>query len=608
MTNKKKNWFSNLLFNMKAAIKWDTKLFYYQFLPVLPGVVSTYLGLLIPAELVRGLENQWSIEYLVLYICILSLGMLIFGVVQQGMEEYIYRNSPTLTMYYETLCYDKIMRLDYSMLQEPAYTKLIGNTWNVLRNEYGTRTSVSIVPALLSGLLGVVWYGFMIGRNSLVIVLLAVIQTLVNALMARQLGKKHEKYHKEVGKFARQTAYISTQVMDRRAGKDMRIYQMQKWFLQKYEDALIGMDGIYKRIHDGNFCKCVVDAGILLLLNGFSYIYLISLLGRDKISVSEFVLLIGLIGSFSGALSLFMNQVLQMNWVSISLGYIRSFLELEESPNWSEGIDKETFEAMKERPVSIQLDKVSFRYPKEKEDTLSDISLTIQPGEKLALIGLNGAGKTTLVKLLSGFYRPTGGEILLNDIPVSQFSKAQYRELVTVLFQDSTLLPLTLDCNLTGEKSERIDREKLDRALRLSDFKTKYEELTEKGNTLLVPEANQTATDFSGGERQKMLFARALYKDSPLMILDEPTAALDPIAENRMYQNFAEAAKGKTCVYISHRLSSTRFCDRILLLKEGQIVEEGTHDSLMEQNGEYAELYEMQSKYYREQERKADYE
>ena len=174
-------------------------------------------------------------------------------------------------------------------------------------------------------------------------------------------------------------------------------------------------------------------------------------------------------------------------------------------------------------------------------------------------------------------------------------------ELCTVLFQDSTLLPLTLDRNLTGESPDKIDRKRLDWALEISGFKSKYEELPQKGETVLVREANKEAIDFSGGEQQKMLFARALYKEAPLMILDEPTAALDPIAEDEMYQNFAKAAVGKTCIYISHRLSSTRFCDRILLLEKGKVVEEGTHQQLMALNGKYANLYEVQSKYYKEQ-------
>ena len=594
--------FSNLLFNMRSAKQWDARLFYFQFLVVLPGVVVTYLGVLIPSELVRGLELAWSMEKLMLLILGLSLGMLLCNVLYQGMSEYIYRNSPTLTMYYETRCYEKVMKLDYSLLQEPESAKLIGNVWNVLRNEYGTRASVSVVPQFLEGLLGVLWYGFLIGQKSLLFVALAVVQVGINTAVIHYLGKRQNAYRREVGQYAKQTAYISRKAMDRQAGKDIRIYGMQKWFLHKYEEALTGMDGIYKKIHDGYFGKGLVDAALSFLVNGFAYGWLIVLLSQGKLMISEFVLYIGLIGSFSGALGKFMQQILSINHISATLDDIRSFLDMEENKNWSEGIGAERLDGIKKEGVRIELKAVSFCYPKEETPTLSNLDLTIRQGEKLALIGLNGAGKTTLVKLLCGFYQPTEGEILVNGIPMEQFSREEYNELITVLFQDATVLPMTLDSNLTGEQAEKIDRGRLAQALELAGFQEKYEALPGKGETLLVREANKEALDFSGGERQKLLFARALYKMASFMILDEPTAALDPIAENRMYQNFAKAAEGRTCVFISHRLSSTRFCDRILLMENGRVIEEGTHDSLMARNGSYARLYELQSKYYKEQE------
>ncbi|MDE7202365.1 MAG: ABC transporter ATP-binding protein/permease, partial [Lachnospiraceae bacterium] len=186
-------------------------------------------------------------------------------------------------------------------------------------------------------------------------------------------------------------------------------------------------------------------------------------------------------------------------------------------------------------------------------------------------------------------------------IPIEQFNREEYYSLVSVLFQDSTMLALSLDENLTGQNAAKIDREQLARALKLSNFESVYEGLSDKGATPLVREINQNATDFSGGEKQRLLFARTLYLDTPLVILDEPTAALDPIAENELYLNYGKSMENKTSVYISHRLSSTRFCDRILLLEHGEIIEEGTHEGLLAGSTRYAELFEVQSQYYREE-------
>ncbi|MCD8325782.1 MAG: ABC transporter ATP-binding protein [Lachnospiraceae bacterium] len=252
----------------------------------------------------------------------------------------------------------------------------------------------------------------------------------------------------------------------------------------------------------------------------------------------------------------------------------------------------------------LELRDVSFTYPGQEKPVIFHINLTIKSGEKLALIGLNGAGKTTLVKLLCGFYQPTEGEILVNGLPLEKIERRQYYSLLSVLFQDYTILPGTVEENIAS--THHPEKERMERALSESDFRRVLSKLSQKEKSLLVKEVYDDAVDFSGGEKQRLLLARALYKDAKLLILDEPTAALDPIAEKEIYLRYGELGEGKTSVFISHRLSSTRFCDRIILLENGQIAEEGTHESLMEAGGRYAELFEMQSRYYREQAREEE--
>lgn len=283
-----------------------------------------------------------------------------------------------------------------------------------------------------------------------------------------------------------------------------------------------------------------------------------------------------------------LRQIMSFNNTSASISYIREYLETKDTWNRGEGVGEKRLAQIRSQAVKLELRNVSFTYPGSDVPTLKNISTVIRPGEKVALIGLNGAGKTTLVKLICGFYHPTEGDILLNDIPIQEFNREEYYSLVSVLFQDSTLLARSLDENLTGRASEEADRQRLKKTLELSGFAHVYEGLKDKGSTLLVKELNRNAADFSGGERQKMLFARTLYQDAPLVILDEPTAALDPIAENELYMNYGKAMENKTGIYISHRLSSTRFCDRILLLEHGEVIEEGTHEGLLAGKTRYA--------------------
>ncbi|MCL1803062.1 MAG: ABC transporter ATP-binding protein [Eubacteriaceae bacterium] len=253
-----------------------------------------------------------------------------------------------------------------------------------------------------------------------------------------------------------------------------------------------------------------------------------------------------------------------------------------------------------ELPPSIEFRNVAYTYPNAAAPALSSIDLSICAGERIAVVGANGAGKTTLIKLLCGLYSPTEGEVLLNGNPVCAYNRDEYYTLFSAVFQDIHMLSASIAENISQKPLELTDREKVSRCLELSGLIAKTESLPEKERTLLVRAVHSSATELSGGERQKLAMARALYKDAPVIILDEPTAALDPIAENEVYQRYAELTEGKTSIYISHRLASTRFCDRILLLDGSVIAEEGTHDELMALGGVYAKMFEVQASYYQE--------
>ncbi len=591
----------NVIYNMRSTRNWDRRLFWYQLLLVFPDVGAAFLGVLLPAQLVRALEQKWEISALVICLLLFALGIWAMEMLREWMQEYMYRNSLSFHLYYEKKCFGKAMRLDYDSLEEPETRKLMGNTWNVVRNEFVIRDSVMNAPRLMSGLLGTVLYGIMTGRKSILLIFFVILNMAGNFLVLSFVRKKYKKYHKSLNSYTSKTAYISRQSMERSAGKEIRIYRMMGWLLEKYEENLKGMDSIYGRIHNWYFFRGAAEALLSFLMEGAAYAYLIFLLARGEMNASDFVLYMGLIRGFGGYFGQLIKTCVSLNTMGTSVGYIREFLSLPDTAWKREGIGAEKLEEMKKSGVKVELRNVSYTYPGQPAPALSGINITIRPGEKLALIGLNGAGKTTLVKLLCGFYRPAEGEIRINDIPSTEFSREEYYSLVSVLFQDSAMLPVSLDENLTGQQVEEIDRQRLRRALEMAGFLEKYESLPKKGDTVLVREANRCAADFSGGERQKLLFARALYRKAPLLILDEPTAALDPIAENALYLKYGEAAEGRTSVYISHRLSSTRFCDRILLLSRGEILEEGTHEELMKKGGRYAELYEIQSRYYREE-------
>jgi ABC-type multidrug transport system fused ATPase/permease subunit len=242
---------------------------------------------------------------------------------------------------------------------------------------------------------------------------------------------------------------------------------------------------------------------------------------------------------------------------------------------------------------------VSFAYPKSEKYIIENVSFKIEKGEKIAIVGNNGAGKTTLIKLLSGLYQPSGGSIKINGRNISEYNRDDYYSIISPVFQDIYLYPVSIAQNIALCKSSSINNNKLSQTVQFAGLQNKIDSLPDGYDTLLMKSVEDNAIELSGGEKQKLALSRALYKDGLLLILDEPTAALDPIAENEIYLHYNEFAKDKTSIFISHRLASTRFCDHIFFLDSGNIIETGSHDELMAQNGRYAEIFNIQSYYYK---------
>ena len=325
-------------------------------------------------------------------------------------------------------------------------------------------------------------------------------------------------------------------------------------------------------------------------------------------SVSEFVLYFGAITGFSGFVLAIMNSLSELRAAANSADYLRAYMNLPEE-DVSKG-DRHISELT--MPLQIEFVNVSFSYQDAVEDGEEEISkeaaqgkvvfkhldLTIHAGEKIALVGVNGAGKTTLVKLLCGMYDPDEGKILLNGIDRREFPKKELYQLFSVVFQEPLVLPFTVGENLAMDKAERVEEDRAWEALEKAGLKTVFEEKKIRLDTYMTKRLMENGIELSGGQQQRFLLARALYKDASVLVLDEPTAALDPIAEKEVYENYNRYSGGKTAVFISHRLASTRFSDRIVLLEDGKITEMGTHEELLDRNGKYAEMFRVQSNYY----------
>ncbi len=392
--------------------------------------------------------------------------------------------------------------------------------------------------------------------------------------------------------YDRQLEYIHSASSDISYAKDMRIFNLPRFFKQVLDRSFASRLDWYEQQDEWSFWHDVAEQ--IVLWTGYlcSYGYVVYKVFTGNISAGNCVLYFNAISLLSNTVYKLVGSYGGFQWQSDNISYAREYCDLPDKSNRGIG------EPLPKNDYEIKFQNVSYTYYKAEEPTIKNLSFTLHKGERLALVGLNGAGKTTIIKLMCGLYDPTEGEILLNGKPVNAYNRDEYFALFSGVFQDINELPVSIAENISGESYERTDQEKLTRCMKQAGLYEKIMSLPEKEKTHLVRSLHDDAIELSGGQKQKMALAKALYKDAPILLLDEPTAALDPIAEQEMYLNYASFSKGKASVFISHRLASTRFCDRIIMLENGGIAEIGTHSQLMKAGGKYAELFELQSSYY----------
>lgn len=422
-------------------------------------------------------------------------------------------------------------------------------------SDYITYQTVDTIEGFLMALIQLAAYGGILSMLDPIMILIVGVPAITVYYLERHKMKWIWNMADNWQQYDRELDYIGDAGRDFSSAKDVRIFGMDKWFTKIFDRSYANRLNWYEQQDEWTFRHNVVSTIILQLADLAAYAYVIYMVVKGNIGAGDFVLYFNSIWNFGHSVRVAFDKFSGFKWLSNNTSYARQYLDMPDKTNRGKG-------------------------------------------EKLALVGLNGAGKTTLIKLMCGLYDPTEGEILLNGKPVNSYNRDEYFTLFGAVFQDIALLAVTIAENIAGADADNFDRERVYDCLKKAGLYDKVMSLPEKENTRLVKSVFENATELSGGQTQKLALARALYKDAPILLLDEPTAALDPIAEQEMYLKYADFTKGKSSVFISHRLASTRFCDRIIMIENGTLTETGTHAQLMAQGGKYAELFELQSSYY----------
>lgn len=449
---------------------------------------------------------------------------------------------------------------------------------------------------ILTQILSFLLFGAVVSMLHPVIILLLAVGCAINAAMGKWERKKNWEERDVRNDLDRKIECVTWTIsQDFRYAKDIRLYGMKQFLHDRIAWLHDLKTAELRKMGHRSILTAFVNFLIVVIRDGAAYLFLISEAVRGNVDASSFVLYFSAITSLSGV----MNGILgKINWIlegAMQVSDFREAMEVEGRLNQGSGIP------VPRGPFSIEFKNVSYQYPKGEKKVLDNISFRINAGEKIALVGVNGAGKTTLTMLMCGMLLPDEGEILLDGHTLYEYNRDEMYGLFGVVPQNYNLLPMSLAQNIASAASEEeIDRDRIAACIELAGLTEKIAALHMGADTPLGRELYEDGVELSGGEKQKLLLARILYKNPPCIILDEPTAALDPIAEDRMYRNYHQIAAQATSIFISHRLASTNFCDRIFLLDGARFAEVGTHEELMAAGGKYRELFEVQSKYYKE--------
>lgn len=487
--------------------------------------------------------------------------------------------------------FDKTCDADYEKMEDPDQKTIYDEFWGYC---YEPGEMIRLTIGFAFDIIKVAVFGTLLASLHPLIFVGLVVLAILQYLIRKPLVKFQEKMHLPQVANDRKFRYATWISRDYRNAKEVRIYGMSEWMADVGNDCL----RVHRKIQ-GDIQNLTIALGLgthflNALRDGFAYVFLILKFADGELTPGDFMLYFSAITSVSSTLNGFANTLSEINARSLKVDELRRVEQF--------AITKRNHGAGAPIPTSapeIEFRGVSYRYPKAEKDTIKNVSFKIKAGEKIALVGVNGAGKTTLIKLLCGFYIPTEGEILINGVPVDEYNIDDYFSIFSAVFQEVFLVPYTIAEHIAVTMDDtKIDRERVIDAIERAGLKEKVDSLEKGIDTYLIKDANEGGIDMSGGEKQKLALARAIYLARPVLVLDEPTSALDPIAENDMYRRFDENTGDKTAIFISHRLASTRFCDRIFNFNDGMITEEGTHEELMAAGGEYKTMFDVQASYY----------
>lgn len=593
----KYNLWQNTGFMLRTSRKYAKSVFPLCIVLALLSAGKSVAELLIAPAILNKIELSASLGSVVFTIAAFALVLMLLS----GLRSYVDTNALfgriavrsqgiylSISRKYAETSYPNLLNTDFLALGEKASAACAGNSES-------SEAIWTTLTDLMTSCIGFIVYLALLTNLNLWLAALVAATTAVSYFASKRINEWGYLHRSEELELTKKIEYANKTATSREFAKDIRMFGLRGWLEDLWGSTMRLYSAFCAKRERKYIWANIIDIVLTFLRNGIAYAFLIGITVKNGLPASQFLLYFAALSGFAQWVVEILDKLSVMHKQSLDISTIREFLDWNE-PFDLNGGERIAFEPNKQ--YEIRLDNVSFRYPTADKDTLSHINLTVHPGEKLAIVGLNGAGKTTLVKLVCGFLDPTEGRILLNGEDIRKFNRNDYYALFSAVFQEFSVLDVTVKENV-AQCVDGIDETRVWQCIDKAGLTEKIQSLPKGIETHLGRRVFKDGVEFSGGQTQRLMLARALYKNAPILVLDEPTAALDPIAENDIYQKYNDMTHGRTSFFISHRLASTRFCDRIIFVDSGKIAEEGTHDELLKNGGGYAYLFEVQSKYYR---------
>lgn len=587
---------SNIHYMFSMAWKHQKRVIVFMILSVVVEISLNLTELFAAPVVLNQVENAVPMQQLLLTIGIFTAAL----VVLKSMQAFFDSDTNEIARIYVRIriisdLNQKSLMTAYPNTCDPEAMKYLGGA---MKATAGNQEAVEYIWTTITNLLiavsGFVLYLIFLQKLHPFLILVVILTTAAGFCVSRWSDNWYHRNRDSVHKFMTQTDYLRRQPRSIETAKDIRIFGLQNWLTEIYDGLVNAFSSVSRKREEMGFLTDLCSVALVFLRNGIAYAFLLHMTVTENLSTSEFLLYFTAISGFTTWITIILGQSQALYRECVELTPVREYINYPEPFRFSGG---------KKIPESdsyeLKIEDVTFRYPGSEQNLFEHFNLTIHPGEKLAVVGLNGAGKTTLVMLLCGFYDPDEGRILLNGQDIREFNRREYYGLLSAVYQNYSVVDASVAENVAAE-IPAPDEKKVWDCLEKAGLAQAVRAFPKQLHTPVGRDVYRDGVLLSGGQTQRLMLARALYKDGPILILDEPTAALDPLAENDIYMKYNEMSERKTSLFISHRLASTRFCDRIIFLKDGRIAEEGTHESLLKQKGEYAKLFEVQARYYQE--------